>query len=240
MSTNDEEQYLVVRRRHSERDSRRTGRARRVVLASVLVLGVLGVALTALGLADDSRSVSADSDTSEAALGGASAAQATSPRASTDAPGSTTASSTSSTTVPPEPTIPPDEVLPPSGDGRRVVFSVDRQRMWWVDDAGTVLRTSLVSGRANTPATGTFRVYSKTLNATGLDGSKMDYFVRFTKGPNGWAIGFHDIPVKGGAPVQTEEQLGQPLSHGCIRQREADATFTWEFLEVGDTVVVVA
>jgi lipoprotein-anchoring transpeptidase ErfK/SrfK len=151
-----------------------------------------------------------------------------------------TTSTASTTTVPPAPTTPPEEVLPESGAGRRVVFSVGRQRMWWVDEAGTVLRTSPVSGRANTPATGTFQVYSKTLNATGLDGSRMDYFVRFTKGPNGWAIGFHDIPEVDGVPVQTEEQLGQPLSHGCIRQREADAQFTWDYLQVGDTVVVVA
>jgi hypothetical protein len=131
-------------------------------------------------------------------------------------------------------------VLPPSGEGRRVVFSVQRQRMWWVDEQGTVLRTSLVSGRANTPEQGTFQVYSRTENATGLDGSRMDFFVRFTKGPNGWAIGFHDIPEMDGVPVQTEAQLGQPLSHGCIRQREDDARFTWDFLQVGDTVVVVA
>ena len=127
----------------------------------------------------------------------------------------TTAPTTTSTTT----TQPPDEVLPPSGEGRRVVFSVQRQRMWWVDEQGTVLRTSLVSGRANTPEQGTFQVYSRTENATGLDGSRMDFFVRFTKGPNGWAIGFHDIPEMDGVPVQTDDQLGQPLSHGCIRQR---------------------
>jgi lipoprotein-anchoring transpeptidase ErfK/SrfK len=160
-------------------------------------------------------------------------ADATSSTSSTTPPSTTT-------TVPPAPTTPPDEVLPESGAGRRVVFSIGRQRMWWVDEAGAVLRTSLVSGRANTPTTGTFQVYSKTLNATGLDGSRMDYFVRFTKGPNGWAIGFHDIPEVDGVPVQTEEQLGQPLSHGCIRQREDDARFTWDYLQVGDTVVVVA
>jgi lipoprotein-anchoring transpeptidase ErfK/SrfK len=158
--------------------------------------------------------------------------------AAPETPTTTTAAPT--TTVAPAPTTPPDQVLPPSGTGRRVVFSVGRQRMWWVDEADAVLRTSLVSGRPNTPQTGTFQVYSKTLNATGLDGSKMDYFVRFTKGPAGWAIGFHDIPEMDGVPVQTVEQLGQPLSHGCIRQREEDATFTWDFLQVGDTVVVVA
>jgi hypothetical protein len=144
------------------------------------------------------------------------------------------------TTVAPTTTAPPDDLLPPSGSGRRVVFSIERQRMWWVDENETVLRTALVSGRANTPQQGTFQVYSKTLNATGLDGSRMDYFVRFTKGPNGWAIGFHDIPRMDGVPVQTPEQLGQPLSHGCIRQSTEDAQFTWEFLDVGSTVVVVA
>lgn len=156
---------------------------------------------------------------------------------------STTTPSTTSaptTTVAPTTTAPPEDLLPPSGSGRRVVFSIEGQRMWWVDEHETVLRTALVSGRANTPQQGTFQVYSKTLNATGLDGSRMDYFVRFTKGPNGWAIGFHDIPKVDGVPVQTPEQLGQPLSHGCIRQSTEDAQFTWEFLDVGSTVVVVA
>ncbi len=152
-----------------------------------------------------------------------------------------TPSTASTTTLPPTTTVPPPPPLPAdSGEGRRVVFSVGGQRMWWVDESGTAIRTSLVSGREATPQLGTFQVYSRTEKATGLDGSKMDHFVRFTKGPNGWAIGFHGIPTMNGVPVQTEEQLGQPLSHGCIRQSAEDAAFTWEFLPVGATVVVVA
>ncbi len=154
-------------------------------------------------------------------------------------PTSTTTTPTTTTTTAPLPP-PPPEVPAGSGEGRRVVFSVGAQRMWWVDETGTTLRTSLVSGREATPELGTFTVYSRTEHATGLDGSKMDHFVRFTKGPNGWAIGFHGIPTMDGVPVQTEEQLGQPLSHGCIRQSAGDAAFTWEFLPVGATVVVVA
>lgn len=127
-----------------------------------------------------------------------------------------------------------------SGAGKRMVMSISQQRVWWVDEAGAAIRTALVSGRANTPQTGTFQVYSKTENATGLDGSKMNYFVRFTKGPRGWAIGFHNIPEINGEPVQTEEQLGQTMSHGCIRQAEVDAVFTWSFLDIGSTVVVLA
>jgi lipoprotein-anchoring transpeptidase ErfK/SrfK len=155
----------------------------------------------------------------------------------TAAPMTSTTSTAPTTTS----TVPPVDQLPAdSGDGRRVVFSVAGQRMWWVDETNTVIRTNLVSGRPGTPAPGTFQVYSKTEHATGIDGSKMDDFVRFTKGPNGWAIGFHDIPELNGVPVQTVEQMGEPLSHGCIRQREEDAAFTWSFLDIGSTVVVVA
>ncbi len=151
---------------------------------------------------------------------------------------------TTASTVPaPTTTLTPLQAHPlpaGSGEGRRVVFSVSGQRMWWVDETGAAIRTAAVSGRENTPATGTFQVYSRTEHATGLDGSKMDQFVRFTKGERGWAIGFHGIPTMDGVPVQTVEQLGQPLSHGCIRQAPEDAAFTWDFLQVGDTVVVVA
>ncbi|CAN5470290.1 hypothetical protein BH10ACT3_BH10ACT3_17630 [soil metagenome] len=167
------------------------------------------------------------------------AASDTSTTTSTVLP-TTTPATVAPTTIPPT-TLPPADALPAdSGEGRRVVFSVAGQRMWWVDEAGTVLRTNLVSGRPGTPALGTFAVYSKPEHATGIDGSKMAYFVRFTKGPNGWAIGFHDIPEIGGAPVQTEAQLGEPLSHGCSRQGQDDALCTGDFLQVGSTVVVVA
>ena len=40
--------------------------------------------------------------------------------------------------------------------------------------------------------------------------------------------------------MQTVAQLGTPLSHGCIRQRTADARALWDFAPLGTTVVVVA
>lgn len=153
----------------------------------------------------------------------------------------TDTSSAVSISADPEPDETKSVELPAdSGAGKRMVMSISLQRVWWVDEAGAAIRTALVSGRANTPQTGTFQVYSKTENATGLDGSKMNYFVRFTKGPQGWAIGFHNIPEINGEQVQTEEQLGQTMSHGCIRQAEVDAVFTWSFLDIGSTVVVLA
>lgn len=134
------------------------------------------------------------------------------------------------------------EALPAgSGTGRRVVFSESAQRVWLVGADGAVESTYLVSGSVtDNLQPGTYDVYSRSRWAVGIDDSGvMEYFVRFTRGQNA-AIGFHSIPTKDGAPLQTEAQLGTPQSHGCIRQRLSDAERMWDFADVGTDVVVVA
>jgi hypothetical protein len=128
-----------------------------------------------------------------------------------------------------------------SGSGKRVVFSEDLQRVWLVDDRDRVVRTYPVSGSVyDNLDPGSFNVYSRSEQAFGIDDSgSMKWFVRFSQGDTGAAIGFHTIPVDDGAKVQTISQLGTPLSHGCIRQRTADAKALWDFAPVGTTVVVV-
>lgn len=132
----------------------------------------------------------------------------------------------------------PDE----SGDGRRVVYSESEQRVWLVKDDEKVTRSYSVSGSIyDNLEPGTYEVYSRSEEAMGIDGSgTMRYFVRFTEGDNGAAIGFHDIPVLNGVPLQTTEELGTPTSHGCVRQRRSDAIALWEFADIGTTVVVTA
>lgn len=129
-----------------------------------------------------------------------------------------------------------------SGTGKRIVFSESRQRVWLVDDATDVRRTYLVSGSTlDNLDPGTYAVYSTSRWAVGIDDSGvMEYFVRFTQGPSGAAIGFHTIPTKDGTPLQTRSQLGTPQSHGCIRQKTADAIALWDFAPVGTKVVVTA
>ncbi|WP_160158203.1 L,D-transpeptidase [Nocardioides sp. SLBN-35] len=129
-----------------------------------------------------------------------------------------------------------------SGSGRRIVFSEGRQRVWLVDSDGDVARTYRVSGSVEDNLDpGTYAVYSRSRHAIGVDDSgTMEYFVRFTQGNEGAAIGFHTIPVDDGKPVQTRAQLGTPLSHGCIRQDRPNAIALWDFAPVGTTVVVTA
>ncbi|WP_139978235.1 L,D-transpeptidase [Nocardioides litoris] len=128
-----------------------------------------------------------------------------------------------------------------SGEGRRIVFSESEQRVWLVGDAGKVRRTYLVSGSlTDNLDPGTYQVYSRSEDAVGIDDSgTMKWFVRFTQGPSGAAIGFHTIPVDEGERVQTKAELGTPQSHGCIRQTTADAKALWAFAPLGTTVVVV-
>jgi lipoprotein-anchoring transpeptidase ErfK/SrfK len=136
-----------------------------------------------------------------------------------------------------------DATLPEgSGTGKRVVFSESRQRVWLVNQDEQVERTYLVSGSTyDNLEPGAFNVYSRSEDAWGVDDSgSMRYFVRFTQGDTGAAIGFHDIPVKDGEPAQTEAQLGTPLSHGCIRQRSSDAIALWKFAPLGTSVIVTA
>lgn len=136
----------------------------------------------------------------------------------------------------------PPPVPADSGEGRRVVFDQSAQRVWLVGEDEEVERTYLVSGSVtDNLQPGTYEVYSRSEDAVGIDDSgTMKYFVRFTQGPSGAAIGFHDIPVDEGAPVQTVGQLGTPQSHGCVRQKRPDAIALWEFAPIGTRVDVVA
>ncbi len=127
-----------------------------------------------------------------------------------------------------------------SGAGRRIVYSVEQQRVWWVDEHDNVVNSYLVSGRANTPRPGHYHVFSKSRHTTSINGaSRMEFMVRFTWG-NSAAIGFHSIPVdRRGRALQSEAELGQYRSAGCIRQRYADAAGLYDFAQVGTLVVVV-
>lgn len=159
--------------------------------------------------------------------------------------GGATAGATASrgTAVQVTPTLPPPAPAVPakSGTGRRVVYSTTLQRVWAVDGHGTVVRTYRVSGRTSIPNPGTYTVFSRSARACSYAGPQecMRWMVRFAVGPGGGNIGFHEIPRWYGVPEQTDAQLGQPLSHGCVREATADARFMWTWGVLGTRVVVL-
>jgi hypothetical protein len=141
------------------------------------------------------------------------------------------------------PTLPPPVPAVPanSGTGRRAVYSKMLQRVWAIDSHGKVVRSYLVSGRMSIPYPGTYTVFSRSARTCSYAGPRecMRWMVRFAVGPGGGNIGFHEIPRWNGVPEQSDAQLGQPLSHGCVRQATADARFMWSWGVLGTTVVVL-
>jgi len=128
-----------------------------------------------------------------------------------------------------------------SGEGRRIVYSIRAQRVWLIEADASALDTYLVSGRRDSPRPGTYRVYSKALNARAAhDGITMKYMVRFARASSGIPIGFHDLPrYSNGKPMQTPDQLGTYRSGGCVRQSRPNAERLYEWAPIGTTVVVL-
>ena len=183
----------------------------------------------------------------------------TTPSTNTSVGGSTSTSTTS--TVVPAPTaaqtasqyptralrFPPYTRLNPpqlpnkSGSGRRVIYKINLQWVWVVDNQNNVVRVMPVSGRRGVPTPGEYKVNSQSLRSYSLDfeGVWFNNMTRFALGPAGGNIGFHDIPKKNGKVMQTEDQLGTFQGSGCIRMSPADAKFIFDFAKPGTKVVVL-
>ncbi|MEU5524583.1 hypothetical protein ABZ759_28965 [Streptomyces sp. NPDC047860] len=127
----------------------------------------------------------------------------------------------------------PRTVLPArSGVGKRVVYSLEADRVWLVDEGGKVRRTFGVSPSSVDPAPGSYRVTSRSGEVTGSDGVPVEHVVRFaTVGDT--AIGF-SAALDGSAPV-----LDPRERTGGIRETRADGAAMWKFATIGRTVVVV-
>jgi hypothetical protein len=201
-----------------------------VVVTAVTVLGGLGVLPSGGGPSYASTRAAADGTADQASL--------TAAEQSPDAEQESPVAGEPGESVEAE----PEDLSVPlaSGAGKRVVFDQGRQRVWLVNEDRSVERTYLVSGSIyDNLDPGVYSVYSRSKQAWGVDDSgSMRYMVRFAYGTEA-AIGFHDIPVLDGEKVQTRDELGTPLSHGCVRQKTPDAKALWEFAPLGTKVVVI-
>ena len=129
-----------------------------------------------------------------------------------------------------------------SGSGKRVVYDRSGQRVWAIDKNDRVVRSWLVSGsKYNNEVPGTHEVYSRSEMSTAWNGKAyLPKMIRWLKTDIG-AIGFHGIPrhVADGSRYMKDSELGTRLSGGCQRQADQDATFMWDFAQIGTKVVVL-
>ena len=142
---------------------------------------------------------------------------------------------------PAQPAAAPNPAPPPPspGAGKRIVYSIPAQRVWLYEGQANI-KAYPVSGRQDWPRPGNYEVFSKSDWAT--NGKvRMQYMVRFVPGGDGgMATGFHAIPVtRSGQPIQSEAELGQFRSHGCVRQSNADAAFLFNWASMRTPVTVL-
>jgi hypothetical protein len=117
-----------------------------------------------------------------------------------------------------------------------MIYCNSCQRAWHVDDDGNWY-TFLVSGKVGVPAPGFYHVIRR-LNPGGSGSLILPYFVGFAYGTT-TDIGFHGIPLRpDGSPIESDAELGQFRSHGCVRESQSDAIRTWNFGTVGTPVIV--
>jgi len=127
---------------------------------------------------------------------------------------------------------------PNSGAGRRIVYCNSCQRVWLVENDDYVTLSYAVSGRRGVPKPGTYKVRRK-VNPGYAKELRLPFFVGFAFGST-TDIGFHGIPLSpAGRPIQSDGQLGRPLSHGCVRENQTNARQLWDWAPMGTPVVVL-
>ncbi|MEU2053366.1 hypothetical protein [Streptomyces bungoensis] len=158
-------------------------------------------------------------------------ARATVPASLSGRPGPSASHAPATTKAPRDPRNP--AALPSgSGTGERVVYSVDDDRVWLVDEHNQVLRSFGVNPGTVDPPVGTYWVTSRSNAVTGTDGVPIEHVVRFTS-VDGVVIGFSAV-VGAGADTTTGS-----VKTGGIRERREDGDAMWKFATIGERVVVI-
>jgi hypothetical protein len=133
--------------------------------------------------------------------------------------------------------------------GRAAVIDRDRQRAWLCEDSFRVGGEMPVTTAREQPRPGPYAVYAKDRVTTSTFGGRfsyLDHFVAFARGIyTGARVGFHAVPRSGaGVYFQPFESVGKlerrGESAGCIRLLPHDAVRVWDWLAIGDQVIVVS
>ncbi|MEU5699555.1 L,D-transpeptidase [Streptomyces aurantiacus] len=181
--------------------------------SSGIVAGLTATALAVIGFLTYQASASAPSDLST-------------PRATESLPATATASKA------PRDRKHPTALPAGSGTSRRVVYSLDDDRVWLVEQDDRVRRTFRVSPGTVDPPPGRYVVTSRSGTIVGSDGVAVEHVVRFAS-LNGIAIGFSAAADGSATPPDPTKKLGG------IRESKESGTATWDFATIGTRVVVI-
>ncbi|MBU1747344.1 MAG: L,D-transpeptidase family protein [Chloroflexi bacterium] len=137
----------------------------------------------------------------------------------------------------------PDLMLPlPIVPHKRIVVSMSQQRMW-AYESGQIKWEWLVStGIQGSPTTpGVFQVQSHEQNAYAASWDLwMPYFMGIYRPvpTSEFMNGFHGLPSRGGSQLLWTNNLGRPVTYGCILLSTENAAVLYDWAEEGTVVEI--
>ncbi|MFI8088445.1 hypothetical protein ACIF9R_08995 [Streptomyces sp. NPDC086080] len=120
-----------------------------------------------------------------------------------------------------------------SGNGRRIVYSLDQKRVWLVDASDAARRTFPVWPGTVSPDPGSYTIGKRTEATTGSDGVEVEHIVYFAA-KSGISVAFSNA-VDGASPPPAAPDA----KTGGIRVTKDDGRALWAFGTAGTTVRVV-
>ena len=142
-------------------------------------------------------------------------------------------------------TIPsPDELLPyPVVDGKRIVVSISQQRAWVYENGSLKWEWLASTGIASSPtAPGVFQIQTHEPNAyaASWDLWMPSFMGIYQPAPNvEFMNGFHGFPTRDGANLLWTNNLGTPVTYGCILLSNENAAQLYEWAEQGVIVEIL-
>jgi len=123
---------------------------------------------------------------------------------------------------------------------RAAVVDKAAQRFWLCQDGVPVTDArpmTTASEAYGLPPVGTHKVFAKNNIAYGIHGETLHRFVAFYTTPRGNRIAFHQYVHQPEDTVGNLDRRGE--SSGCLRVTTDDSHMVWDFLQIGDPVVVI-
>lgn len=141
-------------------------------------------------------------------------------------------------------TIPsPDVLLPlPVVENKRIVVSLSQQRMWAYENGALKWQWPVSTGISSSPtAPGVFQVQTHETNAYASNWNLwMPYFMGIYRPvpTSDFMNGFHGFPTRGGSTLLWTDDLGHPVTYGCILISTDNAVALYNWAEAGVVVEV--
>ncbi|MCA9944933.1 MAG: L,D-transpeptidase family protein [Anaerolineales bacterium] len=142
-------------------------------------------------------------------------------------------------------TIPsPDDLLPyPVVDGKRIVVSISQQRAWVYENGALKWEWLASTGIASSPtAPGVFQIQTHEPNAyaASWDLWMPSFMGIYQPAPTvEFMNGFHGLPTRDGANLLWTNNLGTPVTYGCILLSNENAAQLYEWAEQGVIVEIL-